>query len=84
MGQPIDVARVALFLASADSAYVTGQSIIVDGGILSDVSQSTRPAMKDLLMEQKRLFAFERVKVFEHRLLLSADDTVVAVSSCMT
>lgn len=35
IGQPIDVARVALFLASDDSAYVTGQSIIVDGGISS-------------------------------------------------
>jgi len=30
---PEDVARVVSFLASEDSAYVTGQSIIVDGGI---------------------------------------------------
>jgi NAD(P)-dependent dehydrogenase (short-subunit alcohol dehydrogenase family) len=35
IGQPTDVARVALFLASDDSGYVTGQSIIVDGGISS-------------------------------------------------
>ncbi|HKQ85126.1 MAG TPA: limonene-1,2-epoxide hydrolase family protein [Steroidobacteraceae bacterium] len=33
-------------------------------------------AMKDLLIEQQRLFGFERVKVLEHRLLTSADDTV--------
>lgn len=32
-GTPQDVARVVSFLASEDSAYVTGQSIIVDGGI---------------------------------------------------
>jgi meso-butanediol dehydrogenase / (S,S)-butanediol dehydrogenase / diacetyl reductase len=30
---PEDVARVVSFLASEESAYVTGQSIIVDGGI---------------------------------------------------
>lgn len=33
LGQPIDVARVALFLASEESGFVTGQSIAVDGGM---------------------------------------------------
>jgi 3-oxoacyl-[acyl-carrier protein] reductase len=33
LGQPDDVARVVLFLASADSAYVTGQVLTVDGGL---------------------------------------------------
>jgi NAD(P)-dependent dehydrogenase (short-subunit alcohol dehydrogenase family) len=33
IGAPLDIARVALFLASDDCAYVTGQSIVVDGGI---------------------------------------------------
>jgi 3-oxoacyl-[acyl-carrier protein] reductase len=33
IGQPEDVARVAVFLASDDSAYVTGQVLTVDGGL---------------------------------------------------
>ncbi|MEL7310113.1 MAG: SDR family NAD(P)-dependent oxidoreductase [Pseudomonadota bacterium] len=32
LGEPLDVARVALFLASDDAAYVTGTGIVVDGG----------------------------------------------------
>jgi 3-oxoacyl-[acyl-carrier protein] reductase len=33
IGAPEDVAKVALFLASADSAYMTGQVLTVDGGL---------------------------------------------------
>ena len=33
MGEPEDVARVALFLASADSYVVTGEGTVVDGGL---------------------------------------------------
>jgi len=33
LGQPEDVARVAVFLASADSGYMTGQILTVDGGM---------------------------------------------------
>jgi 3-oxoacyl-[acyl-carrier protein] reductase len=33
IGQPEDIARVAVFLASADSAYLTGQVLTVDGGL---------------------------------------------------
>jgi 3-oxoacyl-[acyl-carrier protein] reductase len=31
-GLPEDVARVAVFLASDDSSYITGTTILVDGG----------------------------------------------------
>src|SRR2546423_6564940 len=33
LGSPEDVARVVLFLATDDSAYVTGQTISIDGGL---------------------------------------------------
>jgi NAD(P)-dependent dehydrogenase (short-subunit alcohol dehydrogenase family) len=34
VGQPEDIATVALFLASDASTYITGETILVDGGIL--------------------------------------------------
>jgi 3-oxoacyl-[acyl-carrier protein] reductase len=34
MGKPEEVAQVVLFLASDRSSYITGQTLIVDGGIL--------------------------------------------------
>lgn len=33
LGQPEDIARVAVFLAGPESAYITGQVITVDGGL---------------------------------------------------
>jgi len=33
LGAPIDVARLALFLASEDAGFVTGQAIAADGGL---------------------------------------------------
>ncbi|MGC6453431.1 MAG: SDR family oxidoreductase, partial [Candidatus Puniceispirillaceae bacterium] len=32
MGRPFEVARVAVFLASAQSQYITAQTLSVDGG----------------------------------------------------
>ncbi|MEX0761586.1 MAG: SDR family NAD(P)-dependent oxidoreductase [Dehalococcoidia bacterium] len=34
MGEPDDIAKVALFLASSASSYMTGSQIVVDGGFL--------------------------------------------------
>jgi NAD(P)-dependent dehydrogenase (short-subunit alcohol dehydrogenase family) len=32
MGEPRDLVGAALFLASQESSYITGQSIVIDGG----------------------------------------------------
>jgi 3-oxoacyl-[acyl-carrier protein] reductase len=34
IGQPIDIAKVAVFLASDDAGWVTGERITVSGGLL--------------------------------------------------
>ena len=39
LGQPVDVANVALFLASSEADYITGTTIFVDGGILWNYSE---------------------------------------------
>lgn len=39
IGTPQDVAHVALFLCSDESSFITGQDILVDGGLLDNVFQ---------------------------------------------
>lgn len=34
LGQPVDIARGALFLASDDGGFVTGHGLVVDGGLM--------------------------------------------------
>lgn len=36
LGQPADIAKLALFLASDDSSWITGSSFTIDGGILAN------------------------------------------------
>ncbi|WP_371670748.1 glucose 1-dehydrogenase [Streptomyces sp. NBC_00289] len=38
IGQPREVARLALFLSCEDSSYITGQPFVIDGGWLAGVS----------------------------------------------
>lgn len=33
LGRPLDVARMAMFLCSEDSGFITGQDVVVDGGM---------------------------------------------------
>lgn len=38
VGRPEEIARLALFLSCADSSYITGQPVVIDGGWLAGVS----------------------------------------------
>jgi len=46
-GQPIDIAEAVLWLASDSSAFVNGQAIAVDGGLLTGTPRRNRLATSD-------------------------------------
>ena len=41
VGEPDDLSGAAVFLASHDARYITGQSIVIDGGMLSQQRSAT-------------------------------------------
>jgi NAD(P)-dependent dehydrogenase (short-subunit alcohol dehydrogenase family) len=46
-GQPVDIAEAVLWLASDSSAFVNGQAIAVDGGLLTGSPRRSRTASAD-------------------------------------
>lgn len=42
LGLPEDVAELAMFLASPESSFITGQSIVIDGGVERKLARASR------------------------------------------
>ncbi|HYD45979.1 MAG TPA: SDR family oxidoreductase, partial [Phenylobacterium sp.] len=60
-GEPLDIANAALFFASEESAFVTGVSMLVDGGMHVGPRQAWDPQMRAERQQQMeaRRAAFE-------------------------
>ena len=47
LGTPEDIAATVLFLASDESAFITGQLLTVDGGLTIRLPRMGRPSYRD-------------------------------------
>ncbi len=47
MGEPIDVAYAALYLASDEAKYITGTELVIDGGILAGSQSAPKSNIKN-------------------------------------
>lgn len=52
LGQPDDIAAAALWLASDESAYVTGHSLVVDGGLSTRSNFSMLQGVRELMPDE--------------------------------
>lgn len=56
-GTPNDIARAALFLASDDAGWVTGQNFVVDGGMMAMGPASLDPTRADGILQRTAAIA---------------------------
>ena len=54
VGEPADVAKAALFLASDDAAWITGTVLTVDGGLLAGNYPMTRELLTEDVSEKRK------------------------------
>jgi hypothetical protein len=68
IGKPEEVARVAVFLAGDDASFMTGASVVVDGGFGSGLLPRQLYATKTWL--QFQLFNFSLTRARFHFILV--------------
>ena len=54
LGQPVDIAYCAVYLASNESRFVTGQNLVVDGGLTSYLAESPRDDLREKYETHRR------------------------------
>ncbi|CAG2107973.1 unnamed protein product [Medioppia subpectinata] len=50
LGQPLDVAKAVVFLASTDAQYITGANLVVDGGLVYNVGAMNEIQLVSILL----------------------------------